>query len=937
MVGSDVIESRPVANVSQALQGAVPGLNLTVNSSGGMLDNSMSISIRGQGSINGSDFPLVLIDGIEGDINTLNPQDIESVSVLKDAASASIYGSRAAFGVILITTKSGKAGKIKVSYSGDVRFSTATQLPNMANSVDFANYWNYSNRNSGGANVFSEELIQKMKDFQAGKFTDPSSPDYYGTSANSEGKWNDFYGTFANTDWFDFFYKKNAPSTQHNVSVSGGNEKLNFLISGSYLMNQGLIRHGHDELNRYNFAAKVGGALASWVRFEYSNRWVRQKYEKPQYLNGLFFHNIARRWPTSTPIDPNGYWMDGFEVAELEDGGVYNQTKDELTQKLRFVVTPLKGWNITAEGAIRTVNQKTTTSQFPVYGHMVDGTAWQRDSGYDHGNTTYYGDKRYRENYYAINVFTDYTRTFAGVHNFRALAGLNYEKYDNDEMWGEGTNLTVNSVPYLSQTLSNQKTSDSYWHRAVAGYFGRINYDYDGKYLAEFNIRYDGSSRFLSDKRWATFPSVSLGWNMAREDFFKKLSKDISTLKIRASWGQLGNTSAEYKYFSDWYPFYQQQDVRTNNSGWIINGQKLNTASLPNIINTALTWETVETWDVGLDWDALNGRLTGSFDWFSRSTKDMVGPAPILGSVLGVDSPKTNNCDMRTNGWELEIGWKDKIGQVGCNARLNLSDSKSKITRYPYDGEFGSQSIDGYYNNKNLDEIWGYEVEGLASSDKEMTDWLKHNAPNWGSSWGAGDVMYKSIDGKDGVDGGARTLNDHGDLKVIGNSTPRYRIGINLGVDWKGFDFSVFFQGVLKRDWCPNEDDPYFWGANNSMWQSCCFEEHLDCWREDNKNAYYPKPYLEGWNSKNHKASDRYIQNAAYLRCKNFQLGYSLPQNIISKAGISNCRVYVSVDNFFTITKLSSIFDPEVTKGMWNSGKTYPLQRTWAFGLSLSF
>ena len=247
----------------------------------------------------------------------------------------------------------------------------------------------------------------------------------------------------------------------------------------------------------------------------------------------------------------------------------------------------------------------------------------------------------------------------------------------------------------MSQAQENMKTGDGYWNRATAGYFARLNYDYDGKYLAEFNIRYDGSSRFLSNNRWAWFPSVSLGWNMAREKFFEPLSNAISTFKIRASWGQLGNTSSKYETFWDWYPFYQQQGTGTANSGWLIDGQRVNTASLPGIVNSTMTWETVETWDIGFDLAAFNNRLTATFDWYRRTTKDMIGPAPVLGSMLGTDAPKTNNCNMRTSGWELEIGWRDQIQDFKYGVRFNLSDNKSKIISYPFDGEFGNQGIYG--------------------------------------------------------------------------------------------------------------------------------------------------------------------------------------------------------------------------------------------------
>ncbi|MBR1468908.1 MAG: TonB-dependent receptor [Prevotella sp.] len=939
MVGGEVLEDRPVTNVTQALQGQVPGLNFTTNTNGGLLNNTMAITIRGTGTIgNGSvDSPLILIDGIEGDINALNPNDIESVSVLKDAASASIYGTRAAFGVILITTKSGKGGKVRVNYSGDIRFSTATQLPKMVNSLQFAEYFNAANINAGGENVFSDETMERIKTYLNGGYTDPTKPEYYGTTAASNGDWNDYTNAFANTNWFDEFYKKNVPSTQHNLSLSGGNDNVSWLISGGYLKNNGLIRHGHDELDRYNMNAKINAKLAPWVRVEYSTKWSRQNYEQPQYLtywSNLFFHNIARRWPTCPIVDPNGHWFRGMEIEELENGGV-NKTRDDMfTQQLNFTFTPLEGWNIYANGALRSDFYKSTTSVIPINWWNVNNVPSVRNS--DYGTVTNYTDYRYEQDYYAINLYTDYTRSF-GKHNGKVLLGVNYEKYKQNYMEGYGANLTTPDKPYLSQTQSNPRVADAYWHRATAGYFGRLNYDYDGIYLFEFNLRYDGSSRFTSDKRWAWFPSVSVGWNIARENFFQNLTDQISTLKLRASWGQLGNTNSFYNSFADWYPFYQQQAIGAANSSWLINGSRQNTASLPNIVNSSMTWETVETWDIGLDFAALNNRLTGSFDYYVRTTKDMIGPAPILGSVLGADAPRTNNCDMRSSGWEFEIAWRDHIGDFSYGAAFNISDATAKILTYPYDGAFENQNIYGYYNNKKFGEIWGYTTHGIAQSNEEMNAWIANNNPNWGSNWTAGDIMYTDLNGDNEVNPGAETLGDHGDLTVIGNSTPRYNFGLHLNAEWKGIDFSVFFQGVMKRDWWPGQGDPYFWGAQGNMWQSACFEEHLDYWSPENTGAYYPKPYLAGGIQKNQREQTKYLQSAAYMRCKNIQLGYTLPQNITMKAGINRARVYFSCDNLFTLTSLSSIFDPEALAGAWSNGKLYPLQRTFAFGVNVSF
>ncbi len=934
MVGSEVFESRPAANVQQALQGAIPGLNLSQTSAGGELNATMAMNIRGAGTIGDGSVsnPLVLIDGIEGSMNSINPNDIESVSVLKDAAAASIYGTRAAFGVILITTKKGAKGTVRVNYSGDVRFSTATQVPDMANSLEWATYFNAAQYNTNGGAVFNDETMANIVKFMNGEFTDPTQPEYYGTTGNSGSRWNNYGSAFANTDWFKEHYKKNVPSTQHNISLSGGTDKTTWLISGSYLLQNGLIRHGHDEYNRYTTNAKIGTQLASWARVDYTTKWTRVDYERPFYMNAHFYHNIARRWPTCPVIDPNGHWMNEMEIAELEDMGLYKQKSDQFTNQFRLTLTPLEGWDIIGDVAMRVSNNKYTNTMQPVTYYDVDNKPFIRDS--DYGTTSYVTDQRSRSNYYAVNVFTDYTRSF-GKHNGKVLVGVNYEHYNTDYLYGEGSNLTNPDKMFLNQAQTDFEASDSYNHRATAGYFGRLNYDYDGKYLFEANIRYDGSSRFLADRRWAWFPSFSAGWNIAREDFFRKITEQVTTLKLRASWGKLGNTSSAYSSFWDWYPFYQQQSIGAANSGWLINNAKPNTASLPAIVNGSMTWETIETWDIGLDWAALNNRLTGSFDWFSRTTRDMIGPAPLLGSVLGADAPKTNNCDMRTTGWELEIGWRDRVADFNYGVRFNISDNRAKILNYPYVGKFEEQSIGAWYNGRYDGEVWGYTTHGIAQSDEEMAEWLKNNKPNFGSNWQAGDIMYCDLDGDGKVNSGGSKLNDHGDLTVIGNTSPRYRFGLNIDAQWRGFDFSAFFQGVMKRDYFFGAGEAYFWGAGSGMWQATVFKEHLDYWTPENPGAYYPRPYFA--NTKNQQTQTRYKQSAAYLRCKNMQLGYSLPQNIISHVGMTQCRFYVSVDNLFTATKMSSVFDPEALSGGWGAGKLYPLQRTWSVGVNLSF
>lgn len=499
MVDAKVLAARPVTNVAQALQGTVPGLNFTVGSEGGALDGSMSFNIRGAGTIgdgSGSS-PLVLIDGIEGNLNSLNPNDIETVSVLKDAASASIYGARAAFGVILIQTKKGKAGKARVSYNGNVRFSDAVSVPEMMDSYTFAQYFNRAAENAGrsGEAPFSSEQLQKIKDYQEGKITSVT------TLNTNNNRWNNYGGANANTDWFKEFYNDWVPSQEHNLSISGGNEKIQFSLSGSFMDQNGLLRHGEDNLQRYTMNSTITAQITDWFRVNYSTKWTREDFDRPSYLTGLFFHNIARRWPTCPAYDPNGYPMNGVEITELEDGGRQTNQKDLNTQQLQFVFEPVKNWTINIEGALRTENKNEHWEVLPIFSHDGDGNPYSIPWGSYGAGSSVVNEYNYKENYYSTNIYSDYFKQYESGHYFKVMAGFNAELYKTRSLSGQKNTLISNSVPTLNTATESPTTSGGYAHNGVAGFFGRINYNYKERYLIELNGRYDGSSRFINDKR----------------------------------------------------------------------------------------------------------------------------------------------------------------------------------------------------------------------------------------------------------------------------------------------------------------------------------------------------------------------------------------------------------------------------------------------------
>ncbi|MCU4157833.1 TonB-dependent receptor [Carboxylicivirga sp. A043] len=928
-VTSDKIEERPVQNVSQALQGIVPGLNVT-SSGGGELNNPLKINIRGAGTIgDGSNSgPLILIDGMEGDMNSLNPQDIESISVLKDAASSAIYGSRAPFGVILITTKRGKEGRMQINYNNNFRWSDPLLKPNMLDSYTFAKYWNDARANAGQNPAFSDEVLERILAYQKGEID-------YGTVANTNGdRWQQYTGSHANTDWFEEHYKSWTPSQEHALSLNGGSEKIQYYLSTNYLNQNGLLRHANDSFDRFTVTANVTAQLADFASIRYNTKFIRETYEKATHQFGLFYHNIARRWPTNPVYDPNGFYADGGEILQLREGGRNISEKDQNYQQFRLDIEPIKGWKLIGELNYRTDTYFSSSNYLPAYAHDVAGNPYAVGVGWLSPGSTQASEYASKTTYMSPNLYTQFTKEFEGGHNLTALAGFQSEENKTRNLGGYRNDLISPDLPTINTASGEDKiTSGGYGHWATAGFFGRINYNYQEKYLVELNARYDGTSRFLREERWNLFPSLSVGWNIARENFWQPLEDKINTLKLRASWGELGNQNTK-----QWYPFYTTMPVGTANGSWMINGMRPNTASSPGLVSSLLTWETVRSWNIGLDAGMFDNRLTLVFDYFQRFTEDMVGPAPELPATLGTSVPKINNADMKSYGFELELSWRDKIGQVSYGVRGILADDQQEVTRYPNE----NGRVDMWYAGRMGGEIWGYTTHGIAKSDDEMNNWLaNHDQSVMGSNWAAGDIMYEDLNNDGEINSGSGVLGDTGDYSIIGNNTPRYKFSIDLDAAWKGIDFRMLWQGVGKRDYALG--GPYFWGANGNMWQAAGFKEHMDYFRPEghelgaNVDGYYPRPIMSWESNKNTKTQTRYLQNAAYIRLKNIQVGYTIPQTFTKKYGVQKLRFYVSGENLLTFTEMTKIFDPETIDGGWSDGKIYPLSKTISAGCSITF
>ncbi len=940
-----VLKSRPVMTVAQALQGMVPGLQISQNTGG--LEKRASMNIRGTATIGkgSSGSPLILIDGMEGDIDAINPQDIENISVLKDAAASSIYGSRAPFGVILVTTKKGRVGKPTVNYNNSFRWSDPVLLPKMADSYTFATYFNDGSINGGYAPQFGADQMQRIKDYQSGKLTtsvpvNPSNPNMWGDGY--------LYGN-DNVDWYDAVYRNWVFSQEHNFSLNGGNEAVNYYLSMNYLDQNGMMKLDQDTYDRYTATAKINVKITDWAQLNYSNRFIREDMMRPSFLRDDFFQSLGRQgWPTLPLYDPNGYLYAAPSPAlNLRDGGRGKYQTDYLYQQAQVVLEPIKGWKTFVDFNYRIKNANTHWEIQKTYNHDVEGKP------YPYNNNSHVHEEHAKENYTNFSAYTEYTKSLDSGHNFKGMVGFQSELMKRKTFALQREGIIIPSLPEVDLTTGldvygkevSPTVNGASDHWATAGFFGRINYDYQGKYLAEVNLRYDGTSRFRADNRWSWFPSFSLGWNVAREGFWSNLEEYVSTFKFRGSYGELGNQNTD-----SWYPTYQAMTVKASNGDWLMNGLKPNTSAAPGLVSSTMTWERVKTWNVGLDFGALNNRLNGSVDVYSRKTIDMVGPAPELPVILGTAVPQTNNTDLRTYGWELSIGWNDRLKcGLGYGVKFMLSDSQTEITRYP--NETGSLNTEVnpakdkavYRTGMKLGEIWGYETIGIAKTQEEMDAHLA-SLPNGGQDaignrWGAGDIMYADLNGDGKIDNGANTESDHGDLVIIGNNTPRYLFGLDLNLDYKGFDFRAFFQGVMKRDYFQNSY--YFWGAAPSVWESTCMLPHLDYFRDDpghllglNLDSYFPRPDFS--TSKNQQTQSRYLQNAAYIRLKNIQLGYTLPELITKKFLVSKLRVYVSGENLWTGTKMFGTFDPETIDGGWN-GSVYPLSKTLSVGLSLTF
>lgn len=925
-VDGKVLQDRPITNIGQGLQGVVPNLNITMNN-GGAPGATSSFNIRGNTSLNGGS-PLVLVDNVQMDANLVNPDDIESISVLKDAASASIYGARAAYGVILITTKKGKkSDKPTVSLSATGYWQSPALTFHNVNSMQYLTMMDEAYQNDGGSgHYFKSQVYQYAEDYFNGKY---DSPVFFDTAYDTYK-----YGYCGNTDWWDELYKTSF-SQIYTANISGGNDRTTYYASVSMNDQGGILKAGDDKYNKYNANVNISSNITKWlnVSAKIAHTYTDElhptggttamnstAYSGLSSYSGMMKGDLSPLMPVK---HPDGHYAGQGSytnpVAIMEQGGNAQYKQNDLWMTGAVKITPIKGLVINADYTWNFYGKSSNQHVQNFYDYTaVPGTEnyypWTNPSSVTVTNNDDY--------YNAFNAFAEYTFSLKEKHNFKVMVGYNQENKHKKYHYAGRKNLIDSSNPSLNLAYGDMAMNGSETHWSVNGFFARINYDYKGKYLLELNGRYDGSSKFPHGDRYAFFPSASVAWRVSEEKFWEPIRGWFDNFKLRASYGSLGNQALDESRYGN-FPYLATYGINTK-YGALLNGTRPVAVSVPGLVSASFTWETVNQIDFGFDASFFGGRLNTSFDWYRRNTKDMLTAGQALPAVLGTSVPQENAADMKTVGWEVSLEWNDRLSNgFGYHIKGVLSDYQASITKFSNP----TKLLGTHYVGEKLNEIWGYVSNGLFQSDEDAK--AADQSYLSGGSWGAGDVKYEDLNNDGKIDIGKNTLDDSGDRKIIGNSTPRYSYGITAGFDYKGFDFEMFWQGIGKRDYWLGGSQ--FWGFTDEWCTP--LTSSLDYWTEDNRDAYFPRLHHYGVNGgNNHQVSTRYLQNAAYLRLKNVVLGYTIPRSITEKVKISRLRVFVQGENLLTFTPLIDSYDPETLNNM-----TYPINKKISVGLNLTF
>lgn len=917
----EVLGNRPVSSTAQALQGTVPGLR--INSSSGKPGETLDINIRGVESINGG-APLVLVNNVPMSLDDINPNDIKTITVLKDAAAASIYGGRAAFGVILITTKSGSKNQpIQVSYSNNFTISEASEVPQKASTLEYvrallglgmARSWN------GQSLSTWEDLLVKYK----------KNPSAYPKGQVMKGG---IVYRLAERNYYDTFMQSGFEQ-QHNLSFSGGSEKTSYRISLGYTNENGILVTDKDSYTEYNLSAFINTELTRNLDAN-----VQVFYNKDKRLTPSDWGQIFRYGVQHLNSTPTGYYIMDNErkLPYYTSNNIlkFEKPRKDFNDNLRLfgklTYTPLEGLSITSEYTFEASDngrrQYYSTNE---YMHPLNYGI------YTPNNFTSYLRLARKTEYHAFNLYAKYEQSINN-HNFELLLGTNQEKFNTESFQVSGENIISPGVPAISTAIGTIDADDSFGEYAISGYFGRLRYNYKNKYLLQISGRYDGSSRFPAESRYGFFPSISAGWIISDESFMEPLSGVIDYLKLRASWGEIGNqnTGGYYPYYPGMSPYKAQ---------WVSPATDLRyiTLSSPALVSSNFTWETVRTINVGIDVRLFKSRLSASFDLFRRQTLGMLAPGAELPAVLGNPAPLQNVADLESKGWELSMEWRDNVGELHYSIGFNLSDNRGFITEY---NNPAGLIFSGYYEGQEIGEIWGYTTKGFFTVDDFKKGTLNENLKGgvlkdgiaafegYEDKQNPGDIRYVDINGDGVIDNGNKTLENHGDIRVIGNTHRRYIFGVNGSISYKNFSFSFLLQGVGKRDiWIENV---LYWPYKSEF--SIFYKHNLNYWSPDNTNAYFPRIYANaGGNTHiSSKTQTRYLANGAYLRVKNITLGYSFSQELLKHVGVGKVYVFISGENLFKFNHLPEGISAESYN--ISRGGSYPHLRKYSFGVNISF
>lgn len=910
-VKGEQLESRPITSVSAGLQGLLPGVTITQGS--GQPGNSTDIKIRGVNTINSSTSPLILIDGVAGgDLNLLNPDDVENVSVLKDAASSAIYGARAGNGVILITTKKGsKQDKTTISYSGYVGWQTPTALPKLVNGREYMELANEAYVNAGFGKLYLDESFAAYDN---------------GTSPND----------YSNTDWISESFKKSAFQTGHNVNISGGTGKSSYYMSYGYLDQDGLVVGDSYASNRHNARIHVNTEVNKRLTVSGNIGYVDYYQKECGYSGTTGVFRLAQRMSPLYPVmwqqqDENGNWSDSEYYSSSSiynpvyvayNSGYRNRNSRTFNGQTNVIVKIIEGLTVNGMYAANFYNRE-YKKFVPVMPKYYSDLTEQPSNV----SLKSYINKSFLNTLtQTLNATLNYEHQF-GKNNINLLGGFSQEWAKSSDLSGTRTKILLEGIEEINGGTEEIENSGSGEEWALRSFFGRVNYNFAEKYLFEANVRMDGTSRFAKGNRWGCFPSFSAGWRFSEESFMEFATAVMDMGKLRASWGELGNQNVG----SNYYPFVTVMQAVDKNYP-IGNTENVGYQVLA-LGNRNIKWETLRMLNLGADFSFFNNRLTASFDWFKKNNINalVTGSYPL---VIGFSSasalPLENMGEIENKGWELSLSWRDVIGKVTYGATFNLADSKNKIkdlgTSAPVLGDNirrVGDPIDAYY---------GYRTAGLLQvsdfgGQNEFGNYINPNCAvlTSGIAVQPGDIKYVDISGPDGTPDGV--INDY-DKVVIGNKIPRYSYSFKGFAEWKGFDFSFYLQGVGKANGYITDEARHCFINDYSVPK----KSHLDRWTSENTNAKYPRMYYA--QTHNRYFSDYWVEDASYLRLKNIQLGYTLPKQWSGKLGLSKLRAYFSADNLFTITNYFENFDPEVQE---TSGDIYPQVKTYVFGLNLTF